>query len=184
MHDATPGGPGNPRPFALLMAMGVAMAVAVVVARFAAGGMIDISIGGLFKLLIAVTLIKAIITTIFGGKQEVEAAPPQAEAAAPSREALERLVLQVALQNDGYVTPEALVLHGDGMTLRSARELLDDLAVAGSCEVDSDDEGHMHYRFRTSVSPARGSASPEQWLDQESRRMVGDQASGDTRLDA
>ena len=94
------------------------------------------------------------------------------------------MVLRVASANDGYATPEALVMAGDGLTLKTARELLDDLAVSGSCEVDADDDGHMTYRFRTTVGPARDAASPEQWVARQSGRMTGESSSVDQEVDA
>ena len=163
----------------------LAFVAAVVVAILVANQVL--TIGLLIKLLIAASIIRAIISVFTGedkNKAEQAARPVETQAQAQPRESLERLVLRVASANDGYVTPEALVMAGDGLTLKTARELLDDLAVSGSCEVDADDDGHMTYRFRTNVGPVRDAASPEQWVAQHAGRMTGESSSADQEVDA
>ncbi|MBI2297385.1 MAG: hypothetical protein HYU66_00285 [Armatimonadetes bacterium] len=156
------------RLLAVLLAGAVAFATAllvpqvgVVLLRLIVGGALGLGV------LVPVTLV---CRRIFGPGMS----PPVHDPVLPARDQAERAVLQVAAENDGYVTPEAVVQCTSGLTLRSATDLLEDLASAGSCEVESDQDGRTVYRFRTGVVPARDDLTPEQWVEQSSRRLTGD----------
>ncbi|MCC7492603.1 MAG: hypothetical protein IT204_09665 [Fimbriimonadaceae bacterium] len=99
------------------------------------------------------------------------------------RQHKERALLQAAAQNHGVLTPAMAAMSGV-VTVAEAKTLLDELAGAGFCAVDSDANGNLHYRFDfgQSASVSGGAnLSPEQWVTAMSqRRMTGDAAAAGT----
>jgi TM2 domain-containing membrane protein YozV len=70
----------------------------------------------------------------------------QAEAAAPRRESLERVILKCARRNAGYVTASEAALEGD-ISLDAAKTALDKLAAKGFAEMRIRTNGVVVYVF-------------------------------------
>lgn len=103
---------------------------------------------------------------------------------AAAREAVrglqEKKILDIAARHDGQVSPAQVAMETTGLTVKAAKAFLDDLARDGFCTVDSDDSGHLYYRFAIGQAPDTEEPeqlSPDEWVERMSghrqRRMTG-----------
>lgn len=87
----------------------------------------------------------------------------------------ERAILKVVAENAGRVTPTQAAMAGEDLSLDEAKAILDDLASRGHCAFDSDERGTVYYDFNVTPTPL-GGLTPEQWVEQASARMSGEEA--------
>lgn len=91
---------------------------------------------------------------------------------AREQEVQEQHLLRSAARHGGRVTPALAAMEAPGLTILEAKALLDRLAAAGLCAVESGDEGSLYYVFDLSTPrrPRREAEAPEEWV---ARRMTG-----------
>lgn len=91
----------------------------------------------------------------------------------------EKKILAIAARHEGRVSPALVAMEAAGLTVKTAKAFLDELARDGFCTVDSDEDGHLYYRFAVGQAPeaAEEPLSAEEWVSQHSgprqRRMTG-----------
>lgn len=94
------------------------------------------------------------------------------------QEQRERQILAVAARHEGRVTPALVAMHSVDFTIATAKAILDQLASAGLCAAEADEDGNLYYAFDLTAHP-RAEQSPEEWV---ASRMT--DSSGRTDLDA
>lgn len=81
-----------------------------------------------------------------GGRTKREAIEDQKAQVVERRDSLEKIVLQIAKERRGIVTPALVVLHSD-LQLAEAEKVLGDLASRGYAEMRLKDNGTIDYVF-------------------------------------
>lgn len=104
-----------------------------------------------------------------------------AERTEASQARIERSILRLAQSRDGRVTPAMVAMDVQGVTVKEAKRILDEMTRQNLCGMDSDARGHVFYCFTaermTGQEQTDEELSAEQWVermtgsDQQTRRQ-------------